>query len=89
MKVVVYAMAVWLCALPTVAQSDEEPASQYRSEFIELLEDAAGSAKTRFDLSSRKVSAAKCCKVCTKGKPCGDTCIAQDKVCHVRPGCAC
>lgn len=32
---------------------------------------------------------AKCCKVCTKGKPCGDTCIAQDKTCHVPPGCAC
>lgn len=30
-----------------------------------------------------------CCKVCTKGKPCGDTCIAQDKICHVGPGCAC
>lgn len=32
---------------------------------------------------------ARCCKVCTKGKPCGDTCIAQDKTCHVPPGCAC
>jgi hypothetical protein len=32
---------------------------------------------------------AECCKVCTKGKPCGDTCISQDKTCHVGPGCAC
>lgn len=30
-----------------------------------------------------------CCKICSKGKPCGDTCIAQDKICHVGPGCAC
>jgi hypothetical protein len=36
-----------------------------------------------------RVTAAKCCKVCTKGKPCGDTCIAKNKVCHVGPGCAC
>ena len=30
-----------------------------------------------------------CCKICTRGKACGNTCIAQDKVCHVGPGCAC
>jgi hypothetical protein len=30
-----------------------------------------------------------CCKVCTKGKACGDTCIALDKICNVPPGCAC
>jgi hypothetical protein len=33
--------------------------------------------------------AAKCCKVCLKGKACGNTCIARNKVCHVPPGCAC
>jgi hypothetical protein len=30
-----------------------------------------------------------CCKVCRKGKACGDTCIARDKTCSVEPGCAC
>jgi hypothetical protein len=30
-----------------------------------------------------------CCKICSKGKACGNTCIARDKVCHVGPGCAC
>jgi len=30
-----------------------------------------------------------CCKVCKKGKACGDSCIARDKVCHQPPGCAC
>jgi hypothetical protein len=30
-----------------------------------------------------------CCKVCHKGKACGDTCIARDKECHLPPGCAC
>lgn len=23
-----------------------------------------------------------CCKVCSKGKACGDSCIARDKQCH-------
>lgn len=30
-----------------------------------------------------------CCKVCTKGIPCGNTCIAAWKTCHKGPGCAC
>jgi hypothetical protein len=30
-----------------------------------------------------------CCKHCTVGKACGDTCIARDNTCHVGPGCAC
>jgi hypothetical protein len=30
-----------------------------------------------------------CCKICSKGKACGNTCIARDKECRVGPGCAC
>ncbi|HEX2864525.1 MAG TPA: hypothetical protein VHN99_08140 [Deinococcales bacterium] len=30
-----------------------------------------------------------CCRVCTVGKPCGDTCIAAGKTCHTPGGCAC
>jgi len=30
-----------------------------------------------------------CCKICTTGKACGDSCISRDKVCHQPPGCAC
>lgn len=33
--------------------------------------------------------AAVCCKVCSVGKACGNTCISRDKTCHVGPGCAC
>jgi len=29
-----------------------------------------------------------CCKVCSVGKACGNTCISRDKTCHVGPGCA-
>ena len=36
-----------------------------------------------------RAKADKCCKICTKGKPCWDTCIEKDDVCHVPPGCAC
>lgn len=30
-----------------------------------------------------------CCKVCTTGKACGDSCISRDKTCQVGSGCAC
>ncbi len=30
-----------------------------------------------------------CCKVCRKGKACGNSCIARSKTCHKAPGCAC
>lgn len=30
-----------------------------------------------------------CCRICRRGKACGNSCIARDKVCHKGPGCAC
>jgi hypothetical protein len=30
-----------------------------------------------------------CCKICKKGKACGDTCISRDYECHKPRGCAC
>ncbi|AKH42603.1 hypothetical protein FHS61_000373 [Altererythrobacter atlanticus] len=30
-----------------------------------------------------------CCKICKKGKACGDTCIARDRNCTKGKGCAC
>jgi len=30
-----------------------------------------------------------CCKICTKGKACGDSCISRSYTCHQPPGCAC
>ncbi len=30
-----------------------------------------------------------CCKVCTSGKACGDSCISASATCHEGPGCAC
>jgi hypothetical protein len=30
-----------------------------------------------------------CCKICTTGKACGDTCISKSDTCHISGGCAC
>ncbi len=36
-----------------------------------------------------KVWSAACCKVCRKGKACGDSCISKSYTCRKGPGCAC
>lgn len=30
-----------------------------------------------------------CCRVCTTGKACGDSCISRSDTCHKGAGCAC
>ena len=30
-----------------------------------------------------------CCKTCSKGKACGNSCISRRLACHKPPGCAC
>jgi hypothetical protein len=35
------------------------------------------------------VPRSQCCKVCSKGKACGDSCISQDYDCHKGRGCGC
>jgi hypothetical protein len=40
-------------------------------------------------LEGESAPARRCCKICTKGIPCGDTCISASKTCRKGPGCAC
>lgn len=57
----------------------------------EIWRNALASAERRYPIEDAvptdRVLA--CCRICTQGKACGDTCIARDKICHVGPGCAC
>lgn len=53
--------------------------------------ESAGGAKIA---ESRTIQLARkppdaCCMQCTKGKPCGNSCIATNKKCNQPPGCAC
>ena len=36
-----------------------------------------------------KQTAQACCKICRKGKACGNSCISRAKTCRKPPGCAC
>jgi hypothetical protein len=35
------------------------------------------------------IPADQCCKICSKGKACGNSCIRQSYTCHKGRGCAC
>jgi len=54
-----------------------------------ILDDILSGTRAAPVPASMGTGAKKCCKVCTVGKPCGDTCISRDYTCHVGPGCAC
>jgi hypothetical protein len=68
----------------------EAQAGEQRNVTLELVR-VQPSAKILKVLGMEQQSLAnqQCCKICTVGKACGNTCIAVDRVCHVGPGCAC
>jgi hypothetical protein len=74
----------------TVARQTEEPKSE-KIDFVTYAEQMSDSNDSKLlDLHSETILyAAACCKVCKKGKACGDSCISKDYVCHKPPGCAC
>jgi hypothetical protein len=41
------------------------------------------------ELAQQQKSPPACCKHCTKGQPCGNTCISAKSKCKSPPGCAC
>ena len=42
-----------------------------------------------FQQAERAAAEKQCCKVCSKGKACGNTCISRSYTCHKGRGCAC
>jgi hypothetical protein len=40
-------------------------------------------------IGERAEAQVRCCKVCSKGKACGNSCIARDRACRQPRGCAC
>lgn len=55
------------------------------------LEDVSSARERLLNLTAQEavVIDAACCKMCRKGKACGDSCISRSYQCHKGPGCAC
>ncbi len=43
----------------------------------------------RKSLAPAEREAARCCRICNRGRACGDGCISRERRCHRPPGCAC
>ena len=73
---------LFVAATGAVADSPWEtiPTSQEAGICLALAEQAA---------TPGLLQPAACCKVCIKGKACGNSCISKSKTCHKAPGCAC
>lgn len=48
-----------------------------------------GASSPAFFACSEATGPDGCCKVCTQGKACGDSCIADNLTCNAGSGCAC
>lgn len=53
------------------------------------IADQVRKAKTVGDSPANATTDRVCCKRCSKGIPCGDSCISASKSCRKPPGCAC
>jgi hypothetical protein len=78
----------------TTLVASAEPPSTSSGQALEITADqfwheamAAVVDRSEFVSMFSRVSAAaqQCCKICSTGKACGDTCIARDKTCQVGP----
>lgn len=70
---VVVATAIVMMAVPLSSQADETPAR----------------ASDRPIPTAACRPADECCRVCSAGKACGNSCIQASKTCHKGRGCAC
>jgi hypothetical protein len=84
-----------ITALAMAAQSDAPTsgdsqaasiASIHRAPYVENHTLAALGFSTSPTGTTKELG---CCKICTVGKACGNTCISKYDICHVGPGCAC
>lgn len=79
----VFATAEELAAM-RADRPEPQPASATADE-----QRAAPAVSPTFTPEPASAPARSCCKVCTKGCPCGDSCISCSKTCRKGPGCAC
>jgi hypothetical protein len=87
--------ALAITALAMAAQSDAPISGDSQATSIASIHRAPcvenrALAALGFNTSSTgTANAIVCCKICTVGKACGNTCISKYDICHVGPGCAC
>ena len=75
--------------LSTGGIADLVTADAYLQDLASTLPGASPLPWSSLKFSPLQKIDADCCKVCRKGKACGNSCISKTKTCTKAPGCAC
>jgi hypothetical protein len=83
----VFLSAAILAAFSWSPVSAVELAPSYDT--LAAVAQAVGLEAEVYEQSVPEVQQVACCKICSKGKACGDSCISRSYNCTKGPGCAC
>ena len=87
-RVLIVLMSLWSAAA-LAAQPAEAPQPSIDT-FESLVNETQSAGDTLPDLlRDKELLPQSCCKVCRKGKACGNSCISRSYTCTKPPGCAC
>lgn len=95
MKKILMVLSLALTFALTAVQAEETPQlDTFQIDEIVIQLDAEECAEVVDEVGEQSVVSSEleqsgCCKVCTTGKACGNSCIARSKTCHKGRGCAC
>ena len=89
MKKISLLLATALVLVASAGNTNE--VGDQKLDFVQLAEQAADSrGELLFNLEAQPIMySVECCKICKKGKACGDSCISKSYTCHKPKGCAC
>ena len=88
--VCITSLLICLLSLTAIsAENSEQQPTQITEQFSTLEELSEDTDYSSTLLSTTQEYSAKCCKICKKGKACGNSCISRAKNCKKGKGCAC
>lgn len=76
-----------LCDI-NISAFSEVRADHYNSQQAISVEPIDSMNQSNYFIKRNRVQSY-CCKICRKGKPCGNNCINRNYTCHKPTGCAC
>lgn len=78
---------------PVITDTTSIPQTNQKDVYSEIHNmhqfDNCDSKQPTNDNLTQVLNANGCCKICYKGKACGNSCISKNYTCHKPPGCAC
>ncbi len=86
-----FVLTLFFASTSTAALADMQPPDTDRLQTAAEAAQASSfwNSVDRLRANDADIWNAACCKVCRKGKACGDSCISRSYECHKGRGCAC